>query len=75
MYAIRSYYARFSVRALDVTVDSTLLWVGVLLALLAAVVLAFVPRLPSGEAASYNFVKCMLYEGIKSRAKVTPASW
>jgi putative ABC transport system permease protein len=41
------YAARFSVRALDLTVDSTLLWVGVLLAIVAAVLLAFVPRLPS----------------------------
>jgi len=44
------YAARFSVRALDVTVDATLLWVGVVLALAAAVLLAFVPRLPSAEA-------------------------
>ena len=42
------YAARFSVRALDLTVDASLLWVGVGLALAAAVVLAFVPRLPSG---------------------------
>ena len=41
------YAARFSVRALDLTVDATLLWVGVGLALVAAVLLAFVPRLPS----------------------------
>jgi predicted permease len=46
------YAARFSVRALDVTVDATLLWVGVSLALAAAVLLAFVPRLPSADAAS-----------------------
>ena len=45
------YAARFSVRALDVTVDSSLLWVGVGLALAAAVLLAFVPRLPSANAA------------------------
>jgi putative ABC transport system permease protein len=44
------YAARFSVRALDLTVDATLLWVGVSLALAAAVLLAFVPRLPSAEA-------------------------
>jgi putative ABC transport system permease protein len=43
------YAARFSVRALDVTVDSTLLIVGVSLAIAAAVLLAFVPRLPSSE--------------------------
>ncbi len=44
------YAARFSVRALDVTVDATLLWVGVVLALAAAVLLAFVPRLPTSDA-------------------------
>jgi predicted permease len=46
------YAARFSVRALDLTVDATLLWVGVTLALAAAVLLAFVPRLPSAEASN-----------------------
>ncbi len=46
------YASRFSVRALDLTVDSTLLWVGVVLALVAAVLLAFVPRLPSSDASS-----------------------
>jgi predicted permease len=46
------YAARFSVRALDVTVDASLLWVGVGLAVVAAVLLAFVPRLPSAEAAN-----------------------
>ena len=40
------YAARFSVRALDVTVDASLLWVGAGLAIVAAVVLAYVPRLP-----------------------------
>jgi len=46
------YAARFSVRALDVTVDATLLWVGVGLAVAAAVLLAFVPRLPSADASN-----------------------
>jgi len=51
MVAILARYAsRFSVRALDLTVDATLLWVGVSLALAAAVLLAFVPRLPSAES-------------------------
>jgi predicted permease len=45
------YAARFSVRALDVTVDASVLWVGVGLALAAAVLLAFVPRLPSSDTA------------------------
>ena len=43
------YASRFSVRALDLTVDSSLLWVGVALAIVAAVILAFVPRLPSSD--------------------------
>jgi putative ABC transport system permease protein len=46
------YASRFSVRALDVTVDASVLWVGVGLALAAAVLLAFVPRLPSPDAAN-----------------------
>lgn len=48
--ALSQYASRFSVRALEVTVDSSLLWVGVSLALIAAVLLAFVPRLPSAES-------------------------
>jgi predicted permease len=46
------YASRFSVRALDLTVDASLLWVGVGLAIAAAVLLAFVPRLPSSDGAS-----------------------
>jgi predicted permease len=49
---LASYAARYSIRALDVTVDASLLWVGVTLALAAAVLLAFVPRLPSADAAN-----------------------
>ena len=44
------YAARFSVRAHDVTVDASLLWVGAGLAIAAAVLLAYVPRLPSADA-------------------------
>jgi putative ABC transport system permease protein len=52
MVAVLSRYAaRFSVRALDLAVDASLLWVAAGLALVAAVVLAFVPRLPSADAA------------------------
>jgi predicted permease len=55
MVAILARYAsRLSVRALDLTVDSSLLWVAGGLALVAAVLLAFVPRLPSA-AASHGF--------------------
>ncbi len=53
MVAVLSRYAaRFSIRALDVTVDASLLWVGVVLAVTAAILLAFVPRLPSAGAAN-----------------------
>ncbi|MBK9241743.1 MAG: ABC transporter permease [Acidobacteria bacterium] len=44
------YASRFSVRALDLTVNTSMLWVGVGLAMAAAVLLAFVPRLPSADA-------------------------
>jgi putative ABC transport system permease protein len=44
------YASRFSVRALDLTVDFSMLWVGALLAVIAAVLLAYVPRLPSANA-------------------------
>jgi len=40
------YASRFSVRALDLTVDSSLLLIGVALAIVAAAILAVVPRLP-----------------------------
>ncbi len=46
------YASRFSIRALDLTVDSSLLWVGAVLAVVAAVILAFVPRLPSATASN-----------------------
>ncbi|MCU1381572.1 MAG: hypothetical protein JWL71_269 [Acidobacteria bacterium] len=53
MVAVLARYAsRFSVRALDLTVDATLLWVGVGLALVSAVLLAFVPRLPSADGSN-----------------------
>jgi predicted permease len=44
------YAARFSVRALDLTLDASLLWVGGALAIVAAVLLAYVPRLPSATS-------------------------
>ncbi len=43
------YTSRFSVRALDMTVDSSMLWIGAALAVIAAVLLAFVPRLPEAN--------------------------
>src|SRR6516165_3070990 len=46
------YASRYSVRALDLTVDSSMLWMGAALAVVAAVILAFVPRLPSADASN-----------------------
>jgi putative ABC transport system permease protein len=55
MVAILARYAsRFSVRALDLTVDASMLWVGAGLAIVAAVLLAFVPRLPSTNAQGFG---------------------
>ncbi len=48
--AVARYAARFSIRALDVTVDPSVLWIGAGLAIIAAVLLAYVPRLPSPHA-------------------------
>ena len=47
---LQRYAARFSVRAEGLTLDSSLVWFGIVLALLAAVFLAVIPRLPSGSA-------------------------
>jgi putative ABC transport system permease protein len=49
---VARFAARFSVRALEVTVDGSLLWVGASLAMAAAVLLAYVPRLPSSHPAT-----------------------
>jgi predicted permease len=48
---LAKYASRYSVRALDLTVDSSMLWVGAGLAIVAAALLAFVPRLPSSGGA------------------------
>jgi predicted permease len=44
------YAARFSVRAEGMALDFSLVWIGIALALIAAVFLAFVPRLPAADA-------------------------
>jgi predicted permease len=41
------YASRFSVRANDLKLDFSMVWFGIALALVAAVFLAFIPRLPS----------------------------
>ena len=51
------YAARFSVRALEATVDVSVLWLGAGLAVTAAVLLAYVPRLPSSDRSG----GCLLY--------------
>ena len=43
------YAARFSVLALESTVDAGVLWLGAGLALVAAVLLAYIPRLPASD--------------------------
>jgi predicted permease len=48
------YASRFSVRALDLTVDSSLLWVGAVSAAVAAVILAFAPRLPADTSGALH---------------------
>ena len=44
------YAARFSVRADGLALDFSLVWFGIALALVAAVFLALIPRLPVGDA-------------------------
>ena len=43
------YASKFSVRALNLSVDSSVLWVGAGLAIIAAILLVYVPRLPSAN--------------------------
>jgi putative ABC transport system permease protein len=53
MVAVLARYAsRFSVRALDLTLDSSMVWIGAALALAAAFFLAFVPRLPAPDTSA-----------------------
>ena len=50
MVAVLGRYAsRFSVRADGLKLDFTLVWFGIVLALVAAVFLAFIPRLPAAD--------------------------
>ena len=64
---VTRFAARYSIRALDVSVDSSVLWVGAALALATALLLAFVPRLPKADST----------EGIgiaSSGVRITPAT-
>ena len=69
MVSVLSRYAsRFSVRALDLTLDFTLVWIGVALALVAAVFLAFVPRLPAPDtSAGFSLTNSARVSGGSSR--------
>ena len=52
MVAVLGRYAsRFSARADGLTLDFSLVWIGIVLSLIAAAFLAFVPRLPSADSA------------------------
>src|SRR6476646_8756636 len=65
------YASRFSVRALNLTVDSSLLWVGVALAIVAAVILAFVPRLPADTSGALHLSSgSVQLTGSRSRQRV-----
>jgi predicted permease len=46
---LAAYASRYSVRALDLSVDSSMLWMAALLAGIAAVLLAYLPRLPQSD--------------------------
>jgi predicted permease len=69
MVAVLAKYAsRFSVRALDLTLDFSMIWIGVALAMVAAVFLAFVPRLPSpGTSAGFSLSSSVRVSGGSSR--------
>jgi putative ABC transport system permease protein len=71
---VASYAARFSVRALEVTVDNTVLWVGASLALAAAVLLAHVPRLPSSGSAVAPSSRREQCRGTAGSVRITPGT-
>ncbi len=73
---VARYAARFSIRATEATVDNSVLLVGGGLAILAAVLLAFVPRLPSsrtpnGFALATGGVRITVGTGRRLRAFAT----
>ena len=63
---VKRFAARFSVRALDVTVDPGVLWMCAAMAIAAAILLAFVPRLPSSEGGSVGLTS--------SSVRLTPST-
>ena len=67
---LAQYAARFSLRALEVQVDTDLLWVGAALAIVAAVLLAFIPKLPSPDRADGLKVTSRVAGGARRRLNV-----
>ncbi|HEX2339259.1 MAG TPA: ADOP family duplicated permease [Vicinamibacterales bacterium] len=68
---VAQFAARFSVRALEVTVDSSLLAVGAGLAMAAAVLLAYIPRLPSLD---YRSGRPEQSRGTSGGVRITPGT-
>jgi putative ABC transport system permease protein len=57
MVKVLGHYAqRFSVRAADLTLDSSLLWFGAALAIVASFFLAYIPRLPSSDKPANSLI-------------------
>jgi putative ABC transport system permease protein len=73
MFSVLTRYAsRLSVRALDLTLDWTALLIGAALAMASAVLLAFVPRLPSSDPHTINLAgsSVRITGGTKRRLRV-----
>jgi putative ABC transport system permease protein len=64
------YASRFSVRALDLTVDFSLVWVGIGLALVAAVILAYVPKLPANVPTGSSSGGVRITSGTNRRLRI-----
>jgi predicted permease len=77
---VARYAERFSVRASEVVVDASLLWVGAGLAMAAAVLLAFIPRLPSSQASAASWLRRSRRGGddggplLSGSIRITPAT-
>jgi putative ABC transport system permease protein len=67
---VARYAARFSVRALDVTVDPSVVWVGAALAMTASVLLAYVPRLPSSHGPGLASGSLRITAGTNRRLRI-----
>jgi putative ABC transport system permease protein len=74
---VARYASRFSVRALEVTVDASLLWVGAGLAIAAAVLLAYIPRLPTHHTKSASVPSRLRQTGLalaSGSVRITPGT-